>query len=37
MELYEKSLLKKDQLGGIKANFGNREALLKLAEKNWDE
>lgn len=33
MELYESEVLKKDMLDGIEANFGNKEALLKLAEK----
>jgi aldehyde:ferredoxin oxidoreductase len=33
MELYEEGLLKKDQIDGIEANFGNAEALLRLAEK----
>jgi len=33
MELYESGTLKKDMLDGIEANFGNKEALLKLAEK----
>jgi aldehyde:ferredoxin oxidoreductase len=33
MELYEEGLLKKDQIDGIEANFGNAEALSRLAEK----
>lgn len=33
MELYESGVLKKDMIDGIEANFGNKEALLKLAEK----
>jgi len=33
MELYESGILKRDMLDGIEANFGNKDALLKLAEK----
>lgn len=33
MELYELGVLKKDMIDGIEANFGNKEALRKLAEK----
>ncbi|MEM1540001.1 MAG: aldehyde ferredoxin oxidoreductase family protein [Candidatus Bathyarchaeia archaeon] len=33
MELYESGIVKKNMLDGIEANFGSKEALLKLAEK----
>ncbi|MEM3874121.1 MAG: aldehyde ferredoxin oxidoreductase family protein [Candidatus Bathyarchaeia archaeon] len=33
MQLYEDGILKKENLDGIEANFGNKEALLRLAEK----
>lgn len=33
MQLYEDGVLKKEDLEGIEANFGSKEALLRLAEK----
>ncbi|RLC36091.1 aldehyde ferredoxin oxidoreductase [candidate division Kazan bacterium] len=33
MQLYEEGILRKEDLDGIEANFGNKEALLKLTDK----